>query len=91
MSRHLAIGDIHGCFNALRSLLDYVQLDNDDVIIPLGDYCDRGPNSNDVLDFLIQLSSKYTVRPLRGNHDIMMLQAGDNLSLIHISEPTRPY
>lgn len=78
MSRHLAIGDIHGCFNALGTLLDYVRLDNDDVIIPLGDYCDRGPNSNAVLDFLIHLSSKYTVQPLRGNHDIMMLQAGDN-------------
>ena len=78
MPRHLAIGDIHGCFNALRTLCDYVQLEDDDVIIPLGDYCDRGPNTYAVIDFLIHLSSKHTVHPLRGNHDIMMLNAGEN-------------
>ena len=30
LPRHLAIGDIHGCFNALRTLCDYVQLEDDD-------------------------------------------------------------
>ena len=78
MSRHLAIGDIHGCFNALKTLCEFVQLDKDDVIIPLGDYCDRGPNTRAVIDFLIELSTAYTVCPLRGNHEIMMLNAGDN-------------
>ncbi len=78
MPRHLAIGDIHGCYNALRTLCDYVQLRRDDVILPLGDYCDRGPNTHAVIDYLLHLTKTHAVRPLRGNHDIMMLNAGEN-------------
>ena len=63
---------------ALQTLCEYVQLGDDDVIIPLGDYCDRGPNTNAAIDFLIHLSSQHSVHPLRGNHEIMMLDAGDN-------------
>ena len=78
MKRHLAIGDIHGCFNALRTLCDYVEFNANDVIIPLGDYCDRGPNTHAVIDFLLNLSTTHTVHPLRGNHDIMMLTASES-------------
>ena len=78
MPRHLAIGDIHGCFDALRTLCEFVQFKEQDVIIPLGDYCDRGPNTRAVIDFLLQLAKTNTVHPIRGNHDIMMLNAGDN-------------
>lgn len=79
MSRHLAIGDIHGCYKALRTLCDFVDLQDDDVLVPLGDYSDRGPNSRAVIDWLIYLDTKYEVRPLRGNHDIMMLSSKDNV------------
>lgn len=75
MKRHLAIGDIHGCFNSLQTLCEYVNLKHDDVVIPLGDYCDRGSDTDAVIDFLLELSNTYTVHPLRGNHDIMMLNA----------------
>lgn len=75
MSRHLAISDIHGCFKALKTLCGFVELRDDDIIIPLGDYVDRGPNTYGVIDFLLFLSTKYVVHPLRGNHDIMMLKA----------------
>lgn len=75
MSRHLAIGDIHGCYDALRSLCDLVELRNDDTIITLGDYPNRGPNTNGVIEWLIALKSNYKLLPLRGNHDIMMLNA----------------
>ena len=80
MTRHLAIGDIHGCFEALRTLCDFVRLRDDDVIITLGDYCNRGPNTCAVLDFLIRLDCSHQLRPLRGNHDIMMLNARDSES-----------
>jgi len=73
--RHLAIGDIHGCFNALRSLADYVGFRPDDTIITLGDYVNRGPNSCAVLDWLIHLDTTHTLVPIRGNHDIMMVDA----------------
>lgn len=73
--RHLAIGDIHGCDVALRTLLECVKLQSNDVIITLGDYPSRGPNTKRVFDLLIELDQKYCLIPVRGNHDIMMLEA----------------
>ena len=73
--RLLAIGDIHGCLRAFTTLLDAVALQPDDRIITLGDYVDRGPNSRGVLDRLIELHSTGRLVVLRGNHDIMMLDA----------------
>lgn len=78
MARHLAIGDIHGCFTALQSLIASIDLRDDDILITLGDYCNRGPNTCAVLDFLIHAESRGNLRPLRGNHDIMMLNAREN-------------
>ena len=75
MARLLAIGDIHGCFDSLKSLVDLVDLREDDVLITLGDYCNRGPNTSAVLDFLVSFFSTGNLKPLRGNHDIMMLKA----------------
>lgn len=43
MARHLAIGDIHGCINALTTLVDFVAFRHDDIIVTSGDYVDRGP------------------------------------------------
>jgi serine/threonine protein phosphatase 1 len=77
--RYLAVGDIHGCFRALTTLADYVPFTADDVLITLGDYVDRGPNSYAVLDWLIaRLVGQGRLVPLRGNHDLMMLSARDS-------------
>ena len=75
MTRHLAIGDIHGCFNALRSLIDLVGITSNNTVITLGDYVNRGPNSCAVLDWLIRHPGVGRLIPLRGNHEIMMLNA----------------
>jgi serine/threonine protein phosphatase 1 len=75
VTRHLAIGDIHGTVNALRSLVDFVELRSDDTIVTLGDYVDRGPDSRAVVDFVIGLGKTHDLVPLRGNHEIMMLDA----------------
>jgi serine/threonine protein phosphatase 1 len=73
--RHLAVGDIHGCFKALTTLAAFVPLQPDDVLITLGDYVNRGPDSCAVLDWLIAYQKKAQLVALRGNHEIMMLQA----------------
>ena len=59
MARHLAIGDIHGCISALTTLVDFVALRDDDIIVTLGDYIDRGPDSRAVLNFLIALGKTH--------------------------------
>jgi serine/threonine protein phosphatase 1 len=75
LARHLAIGDIHGCSTALTSLIEVVGLRADDTIVTLGDYVDRGPDSRAVLDFIIDLGERHHLVALRGNHEIMMLNA----------------
>ena len=73
--RVLAIGDIHGCLGPLDDLLAWVQPTADDVLITLGDYVDRGPDSRGVIQRLIELKQQRPVVCLRGNHEIMMLAA----------------
>jgi serine/threonine protein phosphatase 1 len=75
MPRTIAIGDIHGCSKALQSLIEAVQPTPDDLIVTLGDYVDRGPDSKGVLDLLIDLRSRCRLVPILGNHDQMMLDA----------------
>lgn len=79
--RILAIGDIHGCSIAFDTLLDAVKLRSDDRIITLGDYVDRGPDSKAVINRLIALHNTGQLIALRGNHELMMLQARDRAAL----------
>jgi serine/threonine protein phosphatase 1 len=73
--RLLAIGDIHGTLHALDTLLGAVDLQSDDLLITLGDYVDRGPDTRGVLDRLIELNGTGQLIALRGNHDELMLHA----------------
>ncbi len=75
----MAIGDIHGCLNSLQTLIQFVEFDDDDLLITVGDYVDRGPNSRGVIDWLIQKHATGQLKPLRGNHDIMMLEARSDI------------
>lgn len=73
--RILAIGDIHGCYAALQALVAAIRLADDDLVITLGDYVDRGPDSRAVLEWVIHRHARERLIPLRGNHEIMMLRA----------------
>lgn len=73
--RILAIGDIHGCSIAFDTLIDAVKPQPEDKIVTLGDYVDRGPDSKGVIQRLIGLHDKGQLTALRGNHEVMMLQA----------------
>jgi serine/threonine protein phosphatase 1 len=73
--RVLATGDIHGCTRALDTLLALVNPRPEDQLVFLGDYVDRGPDSRGALDRLLKLRETHQVVALRGNHDMMMLQA----------------
>ena len=73
--RVLAIGDIHGCLGPLNALLDVVKPTRDDLLVTLGDYVDRGPDSRGVLDRLIELRAQLNLVCIRGNHEQMMVDA----------------
>ncbi|MEK7950704.1 metallophosphoesterase family protein [Luteolibacter soli] len=69
------IGDIHGYLRALDALLDAVPFGPDDLLLFLGDYVDKGPDTKGVLDRLANFSSRPNTVFLRGNHDQMLLDA----------------
>lgn len=73
MSRVIAFGDVHGCSTALQTVLDAIAPTDDDTIIGLGDYIDRGPDSRGVIDILLKLQNECSFVALRGNHEIMMM------------------
>ena len=73
--RTLAIGDVHGCAAALDALLRAVRPTPDDLIVALGDYVDRGPDSAGVLNRLLRLDETHRLVCLRGNHEQMMADA----------------
>ena len=78
MPRTIAIGDIHGCSHSLASLLAAIGPSPDDTIITLGDYVNRGHDSKGILDMLIELSKRFHLIPILGNHDEMMLKARES-------------
>jgi len=71
--RRFAIGDIHGCAKALRSVIDAIDPQPDDEIVFMGDYVDRGPDSRDTIDQIIALQTRTQVVALRGNHELMLM------------------
>ena len=72
--RIIAVGDIHGCAEALKTLITAIAPTPDDTIVTLGDYVDRGPDSRGVIDQLIELGKICRLVPLMGNHEEMMLE-----------------
>ena len=75
LSRYLAIGDIHGCLTALTTLVESIGLRDDDTVITLGDYVNRGPDSKGVLDWLIEFQKTGQLLALKGNHEVMLMNA----------------
>lgn len=73
--RTIAIGDIHGCADALAAVIDAVVPGPQDEVILLGDLIDRGPESRRVLDELIALDKHCRLIPLLGDHEEMLLDA----------------
>lgn len=69
----IAIGDIHGCLEPLKILVD--KLPQKDELVFLGDYVDRGPESAQVIDYIKELSKKRPCRLLMGNHEVLMVKA----------------
>jgi serine/threonine protein phosphatase 1 len=62
----LVIGDIHGCYDEFRSLLDKAGLTEGDFIVSVGDCVDRGPDTPAVLRFF---QEKPNTLLIMGNHE----------------------
>lgn len=81
--RVYAVGDIHGCLDRLASLHERIGDDlaarpvERPLLVHLGDYVDRGPDSAGVVRRLVGGFAGASVVNLKGNHEQMMLDALD--------------
>ena len=71
---YYVFGDIHGCFDRLEALYRRVcrMIQEEDTLVFLGDYIDRGPSSFEVVEFLIELARTKRAVFLKGNHEDML-------------------
>ncbi|MBC8129222.1 MAG: serine/threonine protein phosphatase [Rhizobiaceae bacterium] len=82
--RVYAVGDVHGCLDKLRRLEASIVADasgiaGEKIIVHLGDYIDRGPDSARVIDHLLSPAPEGFRRIcLCGNHEALLLQALDD-------------
>lgn len=69
----LIVGDVHGCYD---EMLEIIKLANDETKKPLvnifvGDMINKGPKSEEVLEYLLKAKHTYCVR---GNHEQKVLK-----------------
>ena len=76
MKRYYVFSDVHGEFDALQSNLIEMGFnidDKNDILFSLGDLFDKGPASDTVLAFAMDMWEQGRFIGIRGNHDDMLL------------------
>lgn len=72
-TRTIAIGDIHGCAAALSGLIAAIDVQHSDTLVVLGDVIDRGDQSRESVELLIELQDRCRIVLILGNHEKMLL------------------
>jgi serine/threonine protein phosphatase 1 len=71
-----AVGDIHGCYEKVVTLMKRLVFDaRRDFLVFLGDYINRGPQSREVISFLLEMRQTCEhIVFLKGNHEHELLE-----------------
>ncbi|CAN0083205.1 unnamed protein product, partial [Heterosigma akashiwo] len=70
--RLIIVGDVHGCFEELMSLLKLCNATDDDIICLVGDLVNKGPASVECVRYARESPNVYAVM---GNHDLKAIKA----------------
>lgn len=83
-----AVGDLQGCLDPLKCLLDRVAFDPaQDRLWLVGDLVNRGPKSLETLRFLFTMRDSVTC--VLGNHDLHLLAVAHNVERLKKSDTLR--
>jgi bis(5'-nucleosyl)-tetraphosphatase (symmetrical) len=74
MPKTFIIGDVHGCIDELKELVQLLAPDTDDQLIFIGDLIDRGPDSIGVVRQVVQWSKQLNIKLILGNHEEKFLR-----------------
>lgn len=75
IGRDFIVGDLHGCFDALREAMSEVNFNEDkDRLFSVGDLVDRGTQSEEAIDWI----AKSWFHAVRGNHEQMAIDVYNN-------------
>lgn len=75
MNNLYIIGDVHGCYNTFRAIVEFWEPDKE-ILIQLGDLIDRGNFNPELIKYCRNLEQKYPGKTvfLKGNHEWLALQ-----------------
>lgn len=76
--RILVISDIHGNLPFLKGLLAQLAFTPEDILILLGDLLEKGLESLNLLDYVMELEKTHTVLSLQGNCDGLLCRFFEN-------------
>ena len=62
------MSDIHGDYDKYKRMLEKISFSEEDTLYIVGDILDRGPNG---LKILLDMSKRFNIIPLFGNHELM--------------------
>lgn len=79
--RTLIVGDVHGCLDELKSIVDQFAPTRKDRILVVGDLINRGPDNRGTIKF----AKKMGMRSVLGNHEKKLLYAWNTRDLSRLN------
>ena len=67
--RLIIVGDVHGCSEELKELLEKAQFGSEDELIFVGDLIGKGPSPREV----VRMARRLEARAVQGNHEYNLL------------------
>ena len=77
--RIFTISDLHGQYDLFLRLLEKIELKREDLLLILGDICDRGKKSYEIyMKCMKMIKLGYNLKFILGNHEDMLLEDFEN-------------